>query len=181
MKIKSKKGFSLLEILLVLGIIASLIVAAFIVYPKIQSSQRAEMEAKNISTIISGVRTLYAGKQNFTGLNNTVAINAGIIPISMIPDESSSSTIVNQFKGNVRLYVSSFGIGGVPNSSFTLIYSDVPAEECVKMLTTVTGDMGGVSINSGRVKEIGEPLNRVNVTRYCYEGGNNNTINMTSY
>lgn len=38
MKIKSKKGFSLLEILLVLGIIASLIVAAFIVYPKIQSS-----------------------------------------------------------------------------------------------------------------------------------------------
>lgn len=181
MKTKSKKGFSLLEILLVLGIIASLIVAAFIVYPKIQSSQRAEMEAKNISTIISGVRSLYAGKQNFIGLNNTVAINADIIPVSMLPDKTSSSTIVNQFKGNVRLYVSNFGIGGVPNSSFTLIYSDIPAEECIKILTTVTGDMGGVSINSNRVKEIGDPINREDVAKYCSEGKNNNTINMTSY
>ncbi|ENH5449800.1 prepilin-type N-terminal cleavage/methylation domain-containing protein, partial [Klebsiella pneumoniae] len=32
---KSKKGFSLLELLLVLGIIAALVVAAFIVYPKV--------------------------------------------------------------------------------------------------------------------------------------------------
>ncbi len=35
---KSKKGFSLLELLLVLGIIAALVVAAFIVYPKVQVS-----------------------------------------------------------------------------------------------------------------------------------------------
>ena len=40
-KRKSKKGFSLLELLLVLGIIAALVVAAFIVYPKVQASQRA--------------------------------------------------------------------------------------------------------------------------------------------
>ena len=36
-KRKSKKGFSLLELLLVLGIIAALVVAAFIVYPKVQA------------------------------------------------------------------------------------------------------------------------------------------------
>ncbi|EGD5057419.1 prepilin-type N-terminal cleavage/methylation domain-containing protein, partial [Escherichia coli] len=44
-KIKSKKGFSLLELLLVLGIIAALVVAAFIVYPKVQASQRAQAES----------------------------------------------------------------------------------------------------------------------------------------
>ncbi|EOZ4665291.1 prepilin-type N-terminal cleavage/methylation domain-containing protein, partial [Enterobacter asburiae] len=42
--IKSKKGFSLLELLLVLGIIAALVVAAFIVYPKVQASQRSQAE-----------------------------------------------------------------------------------------------------------------------------------------
>ncbi len=41
-KRKSKKGFSLLELLLVLGIIAALVVAAFIVYPKVQASQRVD-------------------------------------------------------------------------------------------------------------------------------------------
>lgn len=40
-KRKSKK-VSLLELLLVLGIIAALVVAAFIVYPKVQASQRAQ-------------------------------------------------------------------------------------------------------------------------------------------
>lgn len=45
-KRKSKKGFSLLELLLVLGIIAALVVAAFIVYPKVQASQRAQAESR---------------------------------------------------------------------------------------------------------------------------------------
>lgn len=35
---KSKKGFSLLELLLVLGVIAALIVAAFMIFPKVQAS-----------------------------------------------------------------------------------------------------------------------------------------------
>lgn len=33
-----RKGYSLLELLLVLGIVAALIVVAFIIYPKIQAS-----------------------------------------------------------------------------------------------------------------------------------------------
>lgn len=55
-KRKSKKGFSLLELLLVLGIIAALVVAAFIVYPKVQASQRAQAESNNIATIQAGVK-----------------------------------------------------------------------------------------------------------------------------
>ncbi|MED5727507.1 type II secretion system protein [Enterobacter hormaechei] len=42
---KSKKGFSLLEILLVLGAIAALIVAAFMIFPKVQASQRIDRKA----------------------------------------------------------------------------------------------------------------------------------------
>ena len=45
-EIKRRKGFSLLELLLVLGIIAALIVAAFIVYPKVRTSQIVDAESK---------------------------------------------------------------------------------------------------------------------------------------
>lgn len=41
---KIQQGFSLLELLLVLGTIAALIVGAFIVYPKVQAAQRADTE-----------------------------------------------------------------------------------------------------------------------------------------
>lgn len=37
-----KKGFSLLELMLVLGIIAALIVSAFIIYPKAQLAQKTD-------------------------------------------------------------------------------------------------------------------------------------------
>lgn len=177
---KYNKGMSLLDLVLILSIFSAMIIAAFIQYPKIQSSQRVEMEAKNITTIIAGVRGLYAGKQSFEGLDNTLAISAKIIPPTMIP-KGARSTITNQFKGNVRLYSSNFGISGTDNSSFTLIYNNIPAEDCTKLLTTITADMGGVSVNGNRVKEIGEPLNREDVAKYCYAGKNNNTINMTSY
>lgn len=37
---KHKKGFSLLEIILVLAIAAAIVVSAFIIYPKVQSYNR---------------------------------------------------------------------------------------------------------------------------------------------
>ena len=81
--IKNKKGFSLLELLLVLGIIAALVVAAFIVYPKVQASQRAQAESNNIATIQAGVKALYTSASSFTGLTNTVAVQAKIFPDNM--------------------------------------------------------------------------------------------------
>ena len=65
---KSKKGFSLLELLLVLGIIAALVVAAFIVYPKVQASQRAQAESNNIATIQAGVKALYTSASSYDKL-----------------------------------------------------------------------------------------------------------------
>ena len=38
-----KQGFSLLELLLVMGIVAALIIAAFIIYPKVMTQVRVTM------------------------------------------------------------------------------------------------------------------------------------------
>ncbi|WP_117102748.1 prepilin-type N-terminal cleavage/methylation domain-containing protein, partial [Klebsiella pneumoniae] len=46
---KNKKGFSLLELLLVLGIIAALVVSAFVVYPKVRDARYIDIEAKHIA------------------------------------------------------------------------------------------------------------------------------------
>ncbi|EMV3720959.1 prepilin-type N-terminal cleavage/methylation domain-containing protein, partial [Escherichia coli] len=58
---KSKKGFSLLELLLVLGIVAAFIVAAFIVYPKIQTMYRVDRISKTIVGVKSSIKQLYQG------------------------------------------------------------------------------------------------------------------------
>ncbi|HCK7693142.1 TPA: prepilin-type N-terminal cleavage/methylation domain-containing protein [Salmonella enterica] len=102
-KRKSKKGFSLLELLLVLGIIAALVVAAFIVYPKVQASQRAQAESNNIATIQAGVKALYTSASSFTGLTNTVAVQAKIFPDNMLSGAGNAAKPINAFKGNVTL------------------------------------------------------------------------------
>ncbi|UQY51077.1 type 4 pilus major pilin [Salmonella enterica] len=102
-KRKSKKGFSLLELLLVLGIIAALVVEAFIVYPKVQASQRAQAESNNIATIQAGVKALYTSASSFTGLTNTVAVQAKIFPDNMLSGTGNAAKPINAFKGNVTL------------------------------------------------------------------------------
>lgn len=103
-KRKSKKGFSLLELLLVLGIVAALVVAAFIVYPKVQASQRAQAESNNIATIQAGVKALYTSASSFTGLTNTVAVQAKIFPDNMLSGTGNTAKPINAFKGNVTSY-----------------------------------------------------------------------------
>ncbi|WP_202195934.1 prepilin-type N-terminal cleavage/methylation domain-containing protein, partial [Pluralibacter gergoviae] len=58
---KNNYGFSLLELLLVLGIIAALIVASFLLYPKVRDSRYVDIEAKHIGQIYASVKSVYAG------------------------------------------------------------------------------------------------------------------------
>ena len=83
-KNRKNKGFSLLEILLVLAIAAALVIGAFIVYPKVQAGARADAESKNISTIVAGIKSLYTSSSTYTGLTNAVAANAKIFPDNML-------------------------------------------------------------------------------------------------
>ena len=179
-KRKSKKGFSLLELLLVLGIIAALVVAAFIVYPKVQASQRAQAESNNIATIQAGVKALYTSASSFTGLTNTVAVQAKIFPDNMLSGTGNTAKPINAFKGAVTLAAAATGPSTAAGSSFTIRYENVPAAECVKIITAAAGNFytAGVGI-AGNVKAAGEMLNVAAAATAC-SNATNNTLIFTS-
>ena len=175
--IKNKKGFSLLELLLVLGIIAALVVAAFIVYPKVQASQRAQAESNNIATIQAGVKALYTSASSFTGLTNTVAVQAKIFPDNML----NGSTPINAFKGNVVVESADTGPSAAAGSSFTITYSNVPAAECTKIITAAAGNFYTAGVGeAGNVKAAGGVLDVAETATQCESGGNSNTLILTS-
>lgn len=179
--IKSKKGFSLLELLLVLGIIAALVVAAFIVYPKVQASQRAQAESNNIATIQAGVKALYTSASSFTGLTNTVAVQAKIFPDNMLSGSGSSVKPINAFKGDVVVASATTGPSGAQGSSFTITYSNVPAAECTKIITAAAGNFYAAGVGTaGSVKAAGEVLDVAKTATQCQSGGNSNTLIFTS-
>lgn len=73
------KGFSLLEILLVLAIAAAVVIAAFIIYPKVTAEKTADSESKRVMMIAAAARSLYASKANYSGLTFDVLKNADLI------------------------------------------------------------------------------------------------------
>lgn len=178
---KSKKGFSLLELLLVLRIIAALVVAAFIVYPKVQASQRAQAESNNIATIQAGVKALYTSASSFTGLTNSVAVQAKIFPDNMLSGSGSSATPINAFKGNVVVASADTGPSAATGSSFTITYSNVPAAECTKIITAAAGNFYTAGVGTaGNVKAAGGVLDVAETATQCESGGNSNTLIFTS-
>ena len=177
---KKQKGFSLLELLLVLGIIAALVVGAFIVYPKVQASQRAEAESKNIATIQAGVKSLYTSASSYSGLTNTVAVSAKIFPDNMLSG-SGTTTVVNTFKGPVTVAEATTGPSATAGSSFTITYGDVPAAECTKIVTAAAGNFYAAGVGTaGNVKAAGGVLDVAKTATQCNTGGNSNTLIFTS-
>lgn len=120
----NKKGFSMIELVLAMGVIAAIITGVFLIYPKVKASQNVSSENKNLSTLISGIRTLYKGKADYEGLTNDVVIKAKIVPDNMI----SSGDIVNVWGGKVK--VDTF------KTFFRINYMAIPVRECMELVAS---------------------------------------------
>ncbi len=80
------KGFSLLEMLLVFGIISALIVGVFMIYPKISAGQKIDNDIKILGTLNAGIKNLYAGSANYTGLSVDAVIKAKLVPEDLVDE-----------------------------------------------------------------------------------------------
>lgn len=188
---KKRRGFSLLELLLVVGIIAALIIGAFIVYPKVQSYRNVKIESNNISTLkaeVSGLYASVAGDIPKDANLNSIMIQAKAVPPSM---RFNSLRLRNVWGGDV--YVGTYNIANAP--SFAIQYNHVPRDECAKLVmqtatgfeqvvvgSELPGDTGniikdgtgrGVVFGMGKTQSDDEvPLDAPNVIAACNKGNN---------
>lgn len=152
---RKKKGFSLLELLLGLAIVASLAAAAFIIYPKISTGQKVKQEANNIGQLKTQINAIYNSTSSNipkrTGLNSLI-IKAGLAPDNMV----SGTSLKNAWGGDV--YVGTYDIANA--TAFAIQYNHVPPEACAKLImqtargfeqvvvgAEVSGDAGGIIMN----------------------------------
>lgn len=185
---KRKKGFSLLEILLVLGIISGAIILALIIYPKITGANNVKTEVSNAGLIKSGVQSLYASSSNPPSNPN---MNSMLIKADLIPDNMVQGTdkIQNVWSGDV--YVGTTTING--KTAFAIQYNHVPAAECIKMVTSASTGFDQIVVAAGRAGDAGSvvsgggsvaagisddgatkvDLNVATITQYCnYDSSN---------
>lgn len=161
-KIGNEKGFSLLELLLSLAIISALIVAAFIVYPRIKASNEVNQETKNLSAIYAASKELFSSSPDYSKWSLSVLVKAKALPDNMIISESASE-FRNTWGRNVRYSLYSTPESGYTyTSGYTLIY-EVSENACTKFITAVFPMVTIIKVSGTTVKST--PSDQIDVTK----------------
>ena len=145
---KLESGRSMIEMLGVLAIIGVLSVGGIAGYSKAMTKFKTNKVADNVAMIVTNIRTLYAQQTTYEGLNNTTAVQMGVVPDELVT-KASDGTLTNAFLGTVHI-----GAGQVSdmdgetvtgdakkgvNRGFFVIMNGLPKEACV---TLATNDWG---------------------------------------
>ena len=140
---RNAKGFSLIELLIVLGIIAILLVAAFIVYPQVRDRNQANAEVTNLTTIKANITNLYASKGgNYDGLLVATAFNARAFPTNM---QATATGGTAPWGGAVTV------AEGTTPRLFDINYTAVPAAVCLGMVSGAAGNFEQIVVGGEEV------------------------------
>lgn len=150
-----QRGFSLVELLLVLGVLAILLVAMFVVYPQVRASQQASREASHAIMLQAGIRSAFAPRSQYAALG---AMNSGqgeafvnrsrIAPATMNDGDSSVNTLKSSW-GPVLVHTNTGSYAGYgPNRMFVIRYMEVPRAACVDFVTNTISKFDVVRLNT---------------------------------
>lgn len=173
--IRNNKGFSLLEILLVLGIAAIFTTMSFMV----ASKKNYQQEIDNIKKIKENVISFYSVSPNYTGLTTETGIKNGLFSKTNLKQKNNK--IINSLNGNVSLSESNGSPSGESGSSFMISYKDIPYGACRQIIYSTYKDFYKIEVNNKIIKETTnnkEEINSDQINEICSE--NNNDIDFIS-
>ena len=137
-------GRSMIEMLGVLAIIGVLSVGGIAGYSKAMETYKINKTKQQIAEIITNIQTLYMQQKDFNGLDNTTAVQMGIVPDDLkTSDGEYYTSITNIFGSPVSI------IGD--RKSFRINFLNVTKEGCIALATADWGNSasGLVAINIG--------------------------------
>lgn len=133
---KVNQGFTLAEILLVLGIIALISIAVFILYPKVEMSQDIGESLKKYTLITSNVEDFFGGR-DFDGLSASAVVSAGVLQ----QDDLTSPW------GTIGLTPS-----GTGNQDFHVDFNEVPQDACIALIAALEPLSSTVQVDTTVIK-----------------------------
>ena len=165
---RKAQGFSLIELLLVLAIVAALAVAAFIIYPRVQAGTAANSASQTLSSASASVRSVFTSG-NYSNLNAAAAVNGKFFPASY----GAAAPLTNEWGGAADINGSTRdGTTATTGARyFTISLADVPAEVCKRLAPAAAANFGRVAIGTNVVvdsyADTAVPLNEATVLTNC--------------
>lgn len=150
--LRRQAGFSLIELLLVLGVLAILLIAAFVVYPQVRDRIQIDREVKSIQFVNAKLKAIYAADPRKCGtLTAAQAGTMDLFPGSAF--DSSTNTYSNGLGGTYSVQ----GVAGTSNAAISFGGSSLQGNLCEPLLRAIH-DVGLEMATSGRPVVIGTDL-----------------------
>jgi len=170
MKRKSK-GYTLIEVLIVLAILAAVLFSVILTLNKVQAKQLTKEAAENLNLMVADTRAKFKSQGNFTGVNEQVLINNRVPPSSMI----QGAHIVSPWTTNITVAPATLLN---LNDAVSFAYTGIGIEDCSNFVQAAEGAFNRINVSGTAVKNIpaGIVLNVAALGTACVAGGGNNAI-----
>lgn len=156
MKLKNKSGFSLIEILLVLGVIAVLSVVSFFVYTKTER----HLELSKVSEIISESKALVVHYDSMEHLvdqtNSSDFRNQYIDDFKKIIADKKSKYISAEQSTLYYTEMGNFFIEGQYRYPYVLFFQTKTGDDCFNLVKLIQGHSEAILTQSGELKPVSD-------------------------
>lgn len=174
-KARMKRGFTLTEAAIVLGIVGLILGAIWVAAAAVYSNMRVSTANTQLMKIVQNVRTLYASSSTMDAATMPVLVNAGIFPGDTNP---SGSTARNGWGGLITVAQATASVAG---DAFYVSFAGVPKDACINMATANSGqgrDAGLIGVSLGTyANSTTLPFNATAASALCT--GTSNTLVFT--
>lgn len=136
------RGYTLVELVVVLAIVMIIIAAIISRQQAVSQSSRVSTESGNLQSIIGKVNSTFAGRTNYSGATTAFLLAQGAFPTSMV----SGATVVNTWNGTVTV------APGTANTSVDITYGGVPSAACIEFVANASKSYRTVTIGATVVK-----------------------------
>lgn len=163
---KRARGFTLVELGIVVAIGAAIVGVGIAVVPGILASNRVNAEVSELPAIVSNIQRAYSNQPNLTGVTLPTLIRHGVFPESRarrgVGGGTADTTATNRWGGSITVAGTSTLTGGM-----TLVYDQVPSAECRELVPALSSAVRIIEVGSTVVKADGGTVNMDTLGTAC--------------
>lgn len=141
-----QKGFGLIELLMVLGVITVGMSSVYGVYRVVHSAQKSSADATEIQAMADRIAAAYVSSPNYRLLNQQVAIDQNLFGPRVRIEEGRA---MGSWGGEVRVATLPATIQGqsVNDAAFSLTLTNVPSDACMDLAPRMAKNGAEVRVN----------------------------------
>lgn len=140
---KRQKGFTLVELGIVVAIAAVIIGIALAVVPALLASTRANAEISQLPTVTTKIQRAYANAANFAAVTTAAVVNLNVFPDSQV--DKVAVTISNRWGGSVTVAPATLVNA---NDGVAITETLIPTAECLQIGQGVEGFMRKIAVGT---------------------------------